>query len=156
VKLKAASFHVRATMAQSVRWKQAAAAEGHASVGTWAAEALDAHLETRTRAGKPLPLAWRKGRFRVTLEGLEAVVQGQMSPPFGIYHGTPSGPIPHGSTKYQSLVYLPAGRIVATFRYARHCKSLASELARIWVRWGGSEPTEDPAPLLQRFQREDL
>jgi len=31
VKLKTASFTVRATMAQSVRWKQAAEAHGHAS-----------------------------------------------------------------------------------------------------------------------------
>ena len=49
--MKVASFTVRATMAQSVRWKQAAEAHGHASVGTWIAEAVDAHLEARARAG---------------------------------------------------------------------------------------------------------
>ncbi|HEY2289168.1 MAG TPA: hypothetical protein VGM86_00580 [Thermoanaerobaculia bacterium] len=49
-------------------------------------------------------LAWRKGRFHAALEGREAEVQGQMSPPFGIYHGTPSGPIPHGSTNINPLV----------------------------------------------------
>jgi hypothetical protein len=156
VKLKTASYTVRATTAQAAAWNRAAAAEGHASVGTWLAEAADRHLDAVRRAGKPLALAWRKGRFRVALEGREAEVQGQMSPPFGIYHGTPAGPVPHGSTKYQSLVYLPAGRIVATFHYARHCKSLASELARLWVRWGGSEPTEDPGALIARHRREDL
>jgi hypothetical protein len=153
--LKVASFTVRATMPQSLAWKRAADAEGHASVGTWLAEAADRHLEAVARSGRPLPLAWRKGRFRVTLEDRRAEVSGQMSPPFGIYHGTPAGPVPHGSTKYQSLVYLPDGRIVATFRYARHCKALASELVRLWVRWGGSEPAEDPAPLLQRFHSEN-
>ena len=154
--MKTASFTVRASEKQSLRWKRAADAEGHASVGSWLAEAADRHLDALQRAGRPLALAWRKGRFRVALEGREAEVSGQMSPPFGIYHGTPSGPIPHGSTKYQSLVYLPDGRIVATFHYARHCKALAGELARVWVRWGGKEPTEDPAPLLQRFRREDV
>jgi hypothetical protein len=156
VKVKTASYTVRATTAQAAAWNRAAESEGHRSAGTWLAEAADRHLDAVQRAGKPLALAWRKGRFRVALEGREAEVQGQMSPPFGIYHGTPSGPIPHGSTKYQSLVYLPAGRIVATFRYAHHCKSLASELARLWVRWGGREPAEDPAPLIERHRREDL
>lgn len=154
--MKVASFSVRATMAQSVRWKRAAEAEGHASVGTWLAEAVDAHLEHRTRAGKPLPLFWSRGRFRVRLEnGTAPELSGWVARPFGLYHGTQAGPVPHGSTKCHTLVYLPDARPVATFRYARHCKSLASELARLWVRWGGSEPTEDPAPLLQRFQREE-
>jgi hypothetical protein len=155
VRLKVASFTVRATMAQSVAWKRAAEAEGHASVGTWAADALDRHLDALKRAGRPLVLAWRRGRFRVALEDRDAEVQGQVSPPFGIFHGTPAGTIPHGLSKFQSLVYLPAGRIIATMRTAAHCKALASELGRTWVRWGGQEPAEDPAPLLQRFQREE-
>jgi hypothetical protein len=154
--VKTASYTVRATERQSLRWNRAAEAEGHRSVGTWLAEAADRHLDALQRAGKPLALAWRRGRFRVALEGREAEVRGQMSPPFGIYHGTPKGQLPNGSTKYQSLVYLPAGRIVATFRYARHCKALASELARVWVRWGGSEPAEDPGALIERHRREDL
>ena len=45
--LKVASFTVRATMAQSIAWKRAAEAEGHASVGTWVAEALDVYLKAR-------------------------------------------------------------------------------------------------------------
>jgi hypothetical protein len=156
LKLKTASFHVKATMAQSIAWKQAAEREGHASVGSWLAEAADRHLEAVKRSGKPLALAWRRGRFPVALEGREAEVSGLVSPPFGVFHGTGAGPIPANSTHLHSLVYLPGRRIVATFRYASHCKSLASELARVWVRWGGSEPAEDPAPLLQRFQREDV
>jgi hypothetical protein len=157
VKLKTASFTVRATALQSARWKQAAESEGHASAGTWMAEAVDAYLEHRTRAGKPLPLAWGKGRFRVHLEdGTEPEVRGWVARPFGFFHGLPSGPMPHGSSHYYSLVYLPQRRIMATFHTARHCKALAGELSRLWVRWGGQEPTEDPAPLLQRFQREDV
>ena len=54
------------------------------------------------------------------------------------------------------LAFLPDSRILATLHSFRQCKALASELARLWVRWGGSEPAEDPAPLLQRFQREDV
>jgi hypothetical protein len=46
----------------------------------------------------------------------------------------------------------PGGRTGA----ARRCKSLASELARLWVRWGGKELAEDPAPLVQQFQGEDI
>jgi hypothetical protein len=153
--MKRVSFHVRATEKQSVRWKRAADAEGHASVGTWLAEAADRFLDALQRAGKPLPLAWGRGRFRVRLEGQEVTVPGWMARPFGIYRGTDAGPGYHGCHLY-TLVYLPSGRLVATFRTARHCKALASELARVWVRWGGEEPAEDPAPLLQRFQREDV
>lgn len=155
--MKVASFTVRATEKQSLRWKRAADAEGHASVGAWLAEAADRFLDALQRAGKPLPLAWSLGRFRVSLEdGTEPELRGWIARPFGLFHGTPDGPIPHGSTHHYSLVYLPARRIVATFRTARHCKVLASELARLWVRWGGSEPAEDPAPLLERHRREDV
>ena len=155
--MKVASFTVRATEKQSVRWKRAAEAEGHASVGTWLAEAADRLLDAFQRAGKPLPLAWSRGRFRVSLEdGLELEVRGWIARPFGLFHGTATGPIPHGSTHHYSLVYLPGRRIVATFRTARHCKALAAELARLWVRWGGSEPAEDPAPVVRRLQREDV
>lgn len=155
--MKTASFTVHATEKQSLRWKRAAEHEGHRSCGTWLAEAADRYLDALQRAGKPLPLAWSKGQFRVRLEdGSEPEVRGLLARPFGIFHGAPDGPIPHGSTHRYSLVYLPTRRIVATFRSAAHCKGLASELARVWVRWGGSEPSEDPAPLLQRFQREDV
>jgi hypothetical protein len=154
VKLKMASFTVRATLAQSVAWKRAADGEGHASVGTWLAEAADRHLDAVRRAGKPLSLAWRRGRFRVVLEGREAEVRGHLSPPFGAFRGTEAGPGPRGCWRY-TLVYMPQGRVLATLRTFAHCKALASDLSRLWVRWGGSEPTEDPAPLLQRFHRED-
>ena len=100
---------------------------------------------------------WHGGRFRVHLEdGTEPEVRGWIARPFGLFHGTQAGPLPHGAHHLYTLVYLPSARPVATFRTARHCKALASELARTWVRWGGSEPAEDPAPLLQRFKREDV
>lgn len=153
--VKTASFTVRATERQSIRWKRAADAEGHRSVGTWAAEALDRHLDALQRAGKPLPLAWGKGRFRVRLEdGVEMDLDGWVARPFGIFRGTSSGPRYEGCHLY-TLTHMPTLQILATFRTSRHCKALASELARVWVRWGGREPAEDPAPLLQRFQRED-
>lgn len=40
-KLKLASYHVRATMTQSLRWKAAAQQAGHQSVGTWIPEAVN-------------------------------------------------------------------------------------------------------------------
>ena len=153
--LRVASFHVRGTVAQSARWKQAAEAEGYASIGAWAAEALDAYLEARKQAGKPLPLFWSKGRFRVRLEdGTEPELTGWTARPFGLFRGNPTGPGYHGCHVY-TLAYLPDRRIVATFRYARHCKALASELARLWVSWGGGEPQEDAGPVFERFRRED-
>jgi hypothetical protein len=155
VRLKTASFAVRATMAQSIAWKRAADGEGHSSVGTWIAEAVDRHLDAVRRSGKPLALAWRKGRFRVALEGGEAEIPGFVSPPFGVFRGTAVGRGIMGCHRY-TLVFVPQARILATFHTSVQCRLLASELARLWVRWGGQEPAEDLAPLLQRFQREDV
>jgi len=156
VRLKTASYTVRATERQSLRWNRAAEAEGHRSVGTWLAEAADRHLDALQRAGKPLPLAWGRGRFRVRLEdGRELEVPGMLARPFGIYRGTDAGPGYHGCHLY-TLAYLPTLKLLATFRTAAHCKALASDLARLWVRWGGSEPAEDPGPLIERHRREDL
>ncbi len=156
VTLKRASFTVRATMPQSVRWKIAAAGEGFPSVGAWLSGAADAYLKVRARAGLPVPLAWRRGTFRTRfIDGVEAEVRGKISSPFGIYWGTDVGP-EAGYRELYTLVYIPALRPVATLRSCRNCKALASELARTWVRWDGAEPSEDPAPLLQRFQREDI
>lgn len=131
--MKVASFTVRASMAQSVRWKQAAEGEGFASVGSWAARALDAYLEARTRAGRPIPLAWHRGTVRVVLDGQEVTLKGWASPPFGIFCGTVNGPGVRGS-KLQTLVHLPAGRIIATLRSHRQCRALASELAPTFAR----------------------
>jgi hypothetical protein len=153
--VKVATFTVRATMAQSVAWKRAADAEGHASVGSWLTEAADSHLEAVRRSGKPLSLAWRKGRFPVTLEGGTAEIPGFVSPPFGVFRGTAVGRGIMGCHRY-TLVFIPQARILATFHTSAQCRLLASELARLWVRWGGSEPAEDPARLLQRFQRENM
>ena len=155
--LKVASFTVRATMAQSVAWKRAAEAYGHASVGSWLAEAVDRHLDALKRAGKPVPLAWNRfGQFRVCLmDGREIEVPGRTSPPFGIYRGNAMG-LGCMGCKRHSLVFIPGSRIVATLHSERQCKALASELSRTWVRWGGSEPSEDPAALFRRFKREDV
>ena len=154
--MKVATFTIRADVRQSARWKMAAEAEGFASVGSWAASALDAYLENRARAGRPLPLAWRKGRFLVALEsGAELQVSGWIGRPFGHFRGDEIGVKKHG-THVHSLVYLPSRAIVATMRNARNCRALAAELAARWPRLGGRQPSEDPAPLLQRFQREDV
>lgn len=129
--MKVACFNVRATMPQSIRWKQAAEAEGFASVGSWAAGAIDAYLEARTRAGRPVPLSWHRGLFRVVLDGVETTVRGMASPPFAYYQGTSQGP-DHGEPR--TLVNLRTGQIIATLRTARQCKVLASELAPLYAR----------------------
>ena len=131
--MKVASFTLRATVHQGARWKQAAEGEGYASVGSWAGRALDAYLEARTRAGRPIPLAWHLGTIRFVVDGQEVTVKGWLSPPFGIFCGTANGPGVRGS-KRQTLVYLQAGRIVATLRSHRQCRALASELAPLFAR----------------------
>jgi hypothetical protein len=154
--LKTASFVVKATARQSARWKQAAEGAGHTSVGTWLAEAVDAHLYAMQRAGKPLPLSWERGRrFRVKFQDGEVEVKGWTALPFGIFRGSAAGLTPRGWRSY-SLVYVPDGRVLATLRAAKQCRALASDLARLWVRWGGNEPSEDPAPVLDRHQRESV
>lgn len=131
--MKVASFTLRATMAQSVRWKQAADGEGFASVGSWASRALDAYLEGRRRAGKPIPLAWHRGAVRVVLEGREVTVRGMVSAPFGIFRGTAEGPGLRACQRF-TLVHLPPRRIVATLRSLRQCYALAAELAPLYAR----------------------
>jgi hypothetical protein len=108
------------------------------------------------KAGKPVPLAWtRSSRFTVRfMSGREIEVAGCTSLPFGIYRGSAMGVGQRGAGPH-SLIFLPDCRIVATLATQRRCKELASDLSRVWVRWGGQEPAEDPAPLLQRFQREE-
>ena len=154
--MKFSTFTVRATEKQSLRWKRAADADGHRSVGTWLAVAADRHLDGLQRAGRPVPLGWRRsGTFTARLSTGEAVtVQGFVSLPFGYYRGTDARADRYND--FFTLVYIPSGRIIATLRSAAQCRTLAAELARAWVRWGGEEPAEDPAPLLQRFQREDV
>lgn len=154
--MKVATFSMRASMPQSIAWKKAADLEGFSSVGSWAACALDAYLKMRAKAGLPLPLIWRRGRFRVVFEdGADLEIPGWISRPFGHFHGTPGGPIPSGSTHCQTLVYLPARRIVATFRYAREARALAAELSGLWARSGGEDGGDIRAgPLIERYQRE--
>lgn len=151
--LKTASFTVRATEKQSLRWKRAADGAGHVAVGTWIAEAADAYLDAQQRAGKPIPLSWGKGRFPVVLlDGSEVEVRGWVAPPFGIFLGTAAGPSYPGRHRY-TLVYLPAKRLLGTLKTSRQCQALASDLARLWVRWGGNEPIQDPTAVLDRHQR---
>ena len=141
--MKVASFHIRASQAQAIRWKQAADGEGFSSVGSWAGRALDAYLEARTRAGRPIPLAWHRGAVRVVLEGQEVTLRGFVSLPFGAYRGTAEGPASMGRKRF-TLVYLPARRIVATLRSYRQCQALAAELAPIFARdeHGGTATVE--------------
>jgi hypothetical protein len=151
--VKVASFSVRATAEQSVRWKSAAAADGHLSVGTWLAEAADAYLKVRARAGRPIPLAWRRGRFSVRLEGGELVtVKGHVSPPFGAYAGSTAGPALGPGRRRFTLVHVPYARIVATLKTFAQCRALASELAPILLR--GELP--NPSPIVERHVREAL
>lgn len=141
--MKVASFTVRATEAQSIRWKQAADAEGHRSAGTWLAAAADAYLKVRARAGRPIPLAWRRGRFSVLLFEGEATVQGFTSEPFHAFRGSFKGPAPTGD--HYSLVH--DGRIVATLRTYAQVRALASELAPVMIRG-------DPGGIVERHRRE--
>lgn len=148
--MKVASFTVKATAAQSARWKRAAEAEGYASVGGWAGPALDAYLKQRLAAGAPVPLSWSRGTVRAVLDDGEVYqLRGWIAPPFGFFHGKETGPVPVG-TKAFTLVYTPTGRILGTFKFAAHCKALASDLARVWVRWDGTgaEPSQDSGPIV--------
>jgi hypothetical protein len=144
--VKVASFTVHANAQQSARWKQAAEGEGFPSVGRWLAGAADAYLKVRARAGLPIPLAWRKGVFRVELDGGETIVRGYVSLPFGVLYGTPAGvPLYLGAHRY-TLVYIPSKQALATLRTYAECRSLAAELARQWFRADGAAPVlQNPA-----------
>ena len=132
--MKVATFTVHATMPQSIRWKRAAEAEGFRSVGAWLAEAADAYLRVRARAGQPLPLAWRHGLMLVTLESkAEVTVPGFISPPFGAFRGTSDGRGLAACKRY-SLVHLPTRQIIATMRFLTQCKALAADLASSHAR----------------------
>jgi hypothetical protein len=147
--LKVANFTVRATQAQSERWKRAAEGEGYASAGAWLADAADAYLKARVRSGRPIPLAWRKGRVSVLLEGGQAVtLPGFLSPPFGALRGDAAGPKP--GHHFHSLVLLSDRRIIATLRTYAQVRALAAELAPTLLR--GELP--DPGPVVERHVRE--
>jgi hypothetical protein len=147
--VKTASFTVHGTAAQSARWKIAAEGEGFPSVGAWLAGAADAYLKVRARAGLPVPLAWRKGHFRVELEDGEASVTGHLSPPFGVFAGTPAELARYAGQRQFTLVYVPSRRVLATLRSFGQCKALAGELARLWYRGDGAEPSGDAAQALR-------
>ena len=151
--LRTASFTVRATTEQALRFNRAAQAEGYASTGAWLGTAADAYLKMRARAGLPLPLVWGKGRVRVDLEdGSTVDLKGWRARPFGFYRGNPSGPGLKGRHAF-TLVYLPDRRPLATFRYAGQCKALAAELAGPLLR---GMPSLDPERITERHRREAL
>ena len=154
--LKTVAYTVRAGEQQAARWRRAASMEGCRNVGLWLGAVADRWLKSHNR---PLALAWRRSElFRVRLaDEREATVRGALSHPFGVYRGDPHGPDrdAHGFV----LVYLAAGqagRILATLRHQQQAKHLAAELAVTWVRWEGSEPSEDPAPIVARHVRESV
>jgi len=150
MRVKVATFTLHADARQSARWKQAAEGEGFASVGAWAAMALDAYLKVRARAGVPIPLAWSKGVFSVQLmDGREIRVTGMVSPPFAYFRGTSHGT---DRNKGRSLVHLATGRIIATIRRSAQARALASDLAPALLR--GELP--DPALLVERHVRESV
>ncbi len=145
--MKLATFTVQATMDQSIRWKRGADSGGFASVGSWISGAVDAYLKVRARAGRPLPLGWRRGWFPVTLEsGAVVTMRGSVSPPFGAFRGTDSGRLPKGG-KFFSLVHLKSLRIIATVRSYGQCRALASELAPLLLR-------DEAGPFRLAVQRE--
>jgi hypothetical protein len=148
VRVAVATFTVRGAVRQTARWKQAAEAEGYSSVGAWLAGAADSYLKARAQAGMPLPLAWHRGQFTVQLEDGPARLPGFVSLPFGAFRGSSTGRGVRAGHRY-TLVYIPKGRIVATFQTYGQCKALASDLARLWVRGDGSEPVEDPTRAIQ-------
>jgi hypothetical protein len=150
--VKVAAFTVRSNELQSARWKQCAAADGHASVGAWLAVVADAYMRTRARAGLPLPLSWHRARFSVLLvDGREVEVKGMASPPFGYFEGTQEGP---ADTHYYrlTLAHLPTRKVIATLRTVRACRALASELAPALMR----ENRELAAGVVERHQREQV
>lgn len=151
--MKIATFTLRADARQSARWKQASAGEGFPSVGAWAAEALDAYLEHRARVGRPIPLAWRRGRFPVVLEGgQEVTVPGFLSPPFAIYRGTAAAPSPYLGRHRHTLVHLPERRVVATLRTHKQAQTLAAELAGALLR----RELPEPGPIITRRVRDSF
>ena len=149
--MKVASFTVGATQEQAIRWKRAAEGAGHRAVGSWLAEAADAYLRARARAGNPIPLAWHRGLFLVTLESGEVRVRGHVSPPFGTFRGDETGLGYPGSKRF-TLVHVPTRRIVATMRTAAQCRALGSELAPALLR----EDRELQAGIVDRHRREGV
>ncbi len=150
--MKTASFTVRATEKQSLRWKRAADGEGLGSVGAWLAEAADRHMDGLLRAGKPIPLGWRRSKsFTARLVTGEAInVKGFVSQPFAYYRGTDARADRYND--FFTLVYLPTAGIVATLRSAKQCRALASELAPVLLR--GELP--HPGPIVERHVRDSV
>ena len=149
--MKVATFTVRGTAEQAARWNRASQAEGYASAGAWMAEAVDRYLTARVRAGRPIPLAWSRGRFAVRFQGEEVTISGFISPPFASTAGTEEGPACYRGRKRHILVFMPDARIIATLRSYRQCQALASELAPALLR---GLPLAQPEGIIDRHRRE--
>ena len=151
--MKTTAFTVRADSRQAAIWQRWAAAEGFDAVGRWLSAAADSYVKARVKAGLPLPLSWRSGTFHAILATGELVtVRGKLAPPYGYFEGSEQGPTFGIGKRRFTLVHMPSKAIVATLRYAGDCKSLGAELARRNVNFGGNEPPEDPAPVIERFK----
>jgi hypothetical protein len=159
--LKALSYTVQASQEQADRWEAAAAVQNRGAVGDWLAETADAYLRELVNAGRPLPLAWYPGRFRVVfvdsderppaLRGEE--VAGMVSEHFAIFRGDSRGPGPAGCGRY-SLVHRPTGRIIKTLSQRQGCKALAAELATLRIDWTETDPEKvvEGAPDQEKAQ----
>jgi hypothetical protein len=104
-------------------------------------------LELRERSGRPLPLSWRRGTFRVLLEAGETTVHGHISEPFAAYRGSFRGPAPTGHV--YSLVH--RGQIAATLATYSQVRALAAELAPVLIR---GDPPPDPGGVIDRHRRD--
>lgn len=141
------SYMVRTSEEQAERWEAAAAVQGRMTVAEWLAKTADAYLCELAKAGRPLPLAWSPGRFRVVLTdrdkrppvSQEEEVAGMVSDHFGIYRGDSRGPGPAGCCRY-SLVHRPTRRIIDTLPQRQACKALAAELAALRIDWAETDP----------------
>jgi hypothetical protein len=156
------TYTVHADDDQAERWEAAAAVQGRGMVvGTWLAETADAYLRELAKAGRPLPLSWYRGRFRVVLTdsdkrppvSREEEVAGMVSEHFGIFRGDSRGPGPAGCARY-ALVHRPTRRIIGTLAQQQGCKALAAELAALRIDWTETDPEKvvEGAPDQERAQ----
>ncbi len=83
------------------------------------------------------PAAYRQHLKISQIMAIRPYLSAWISQPFAISRGDGAGAGDPGCKTY-SLAYMPEKRIIATFRYARHCRELAAELASAVAR--GSSP----------------
>jgi hypothetical protein len=142
------TYTVHASEDQAERWEAAAAVQGRMVVGSWLSQTADAFLREMAGAGRPMPLAWYRGSFRVLVSDAlvrvhatteEIDVRGMVSGHFGIFRGDRRGPGGPACFRH-SLVHIPSRHIIGTLRYQRACKALAAELLALRIDWAVSDP----------------